>query len=236
MIQQDCLMKTSKLEPNRPDFLSRLFKSAMLKSVPVDPEPHFDYSLMGWVAFVISVVLSVIFIAWYYKREAEKAKRALVSAQIHNSERATLIGNRKANLLNSSTLTQYHQICSDDEIDEDEVFVDEPYAYPVHQSKNSRRNSRMYVNRRIYPELSSAPLPRREVIYAGPRHSRSSRPALVPIDRNIIFPHLHKHAMNTSGLSEASDSTYASSRPLSYREIRPISKNTPIVASVLAAV
>ena len=63
----------------------------------------------------------------------------------------------------------------------------------------------------------------------------------VPIEKGSVNVNprrwkFSKRVIDTSELSEASDSTFASSRPLSYREIRQSAKSTPIVVSVLADV
>ena len=63
----------------------------------------------------------------------------------------------------------------------------------------------------------------------------SNRGILDPIDVNSYGMN-PKRRIDSSDVSDASDSTYASSRPLSYRDIRESVKSTPIVASVLADV
>ena len=42
--------------------------------------------------------------------------------------------------------------------------------------------------------------------------------------------------MNASGVSDASDSTQASSRPMSYREMKMSAGNSPVVSCSIAAV
>lgn len=83
---------------------------------------YIDFAILGWVAFFISVVLSAFMVAWHFKSEADKARQTLASSQIFNSERASLIRRRSENPLNSTILTQYHQICSEDELEEDDSF------------------------------------------------------------------------------------------------------------------
>jgi len=181
------------------------------------PQNHWfmhESALIGWLAFGFMVLLFFSVVVWYYKKEADRAKKELQTERNHYSERSSLLyPNRRYSLLN-----KYNRLSSEDEETCDEL-------------DGEGTLSGAGVSDSLRKILTTKVLDRRYPIFVG-----SSSANAPPVRADFISQlKTHKHNMDVSTMSTGSDSTQVS-RPLSYREMRKHAVRTPKVRTISYAV
>lgn len=187
----------------------------MKSDVPESNSFFDEYSIFGWVAFGCSVLFSFILIVWYYRNEAERAKKALQTERYHNSERATLINDKRR----SSMFSKYKHLSSDEDETCDEWNDDR--AVPVSDVNNSlMKLLNASINDRRYP-----------IFISSVSQESASSGMDIPAQMRSF-----KQNLDISTMSTGSDSTQVSVRPLSYREMRKNAFRSPAMITVSYAV
>ena len=101
---------------------------------------------MGWVAFAVVVVFFLVFIAWQYKREADAARSALCETAAYGErivERNPLMHSKPSKSKNAP-ITNYHQICSDADLTDEDVSVFSHRGYMQDRFRNENRKPTKY--------------------------------------------------------------------------------------------
>lgn len=106
-----------------------------------------EHATLGWIAFGIAIAGYLIFIAWYFKREADSAKLALATARQLDSEHVCLIkGRRNATAeskIVSSESTMPTPVDSSDDMWDGEF--DSTYLQPSYRFTFDAAQSLQYV-------------------------------------------------------------------------------------------
>lgn len=106
-----------------------------------------DHATLGWIAFGIAIAGYLIFIAWYFKREADSAKLALATARQLDSERVCLIKSHmiptgQSKIISSESYIPTPEDTSDDTWDGE---FDSTYLQPSYRFTLDASRSQPYV-------------------------------------------------------------------------------------------
>lgn len=193
------------------------------------------HPLSGWFAFGIMLVVFTCGVAWYFKRESDKAKVTLVTArQTDSTEQASLLLFNRLRSEHIGRRNDPERVYSDFSSSEDTWEGD---YEPTYLQQSQRGIAAIRIKGHGHRQSSIYTQGVRSLIPASVHDTpiQGGRSAFSSIDLNKSRSIQKKLIMDTSLASTCSENTMPASRPISYREMKKSNGSSPVVLGISKA-